>query len=553
MKRFVAVLGLSLVLAAPAPAAERRWEAYGLTHTVAAWNELSGPGARTPGLAVSYDMSVFDLLLGGRHAIVNGSGVTANPNYPLTDGEAVTNNLYAGLRYRPGPDEELAVSLQAYAMAGDRTVGRVFGDELPWGDLSRENGSVQTPHFDLDLYDISWKRRFDELAVEVNAGSLTPARSPRLARTVSNGVKLGSFFYRAPITQASIWEKDERRIEQGRHPLRGVDLYLDRTIDEGWVRAETAWVTTDPTPATDLERESALARLSAQKGIVGAGVTIVDSKGNRTGVSSEEQSGLEADVSVELAPGWKGYGAAASTDADRPDRRESHTDGAWIGGLQWQPEDTELAVQYQALGENYDLIGSHKSEEYPSNYRGVVARLTRKIGGGVALRAISAWLRQQRTRNEPGDTIFGDPYYAATDSRRGKIDLQKLELDGVPAGPLTIRAYVEHVSFRKSADLPSLDVDKDVWNAYAQAGLPLGPKARVEGAYRRFFSTGEWDAAGFDAYQDVYEAAFEYRFTKDRFLLVILQRTFYRDDNARAAGLNDYDADQLIAQLKAVF
>lgn len=553
MKIPAVTLALCVGLSSWASAAERRWETYAHTQTAAVWNDLSGPGARTPGLAVSYDMSVFDMLLGGRHTILNGSGVTTNPSFPITDGEALTNNLYTGFRYRPGADEELAASLQAYALAGDRLVGRVYGEELPWGDFARKNAVVQTPRFDLDVYEVAWKRRFDDLAVEINAGSLTPARLPRLARTVSNGVKLGSFFYRAPITQGSIWEKDERRIKQGRHPLRGADLYLDRAIEDGWVRAETAWVTTDPTPVTDLERDSALARLAAQKGVVGAGVTLVHSKGNKTGGVLEEQFGLETDASVALTPEWKLYGAAAATDAERADVGQSHRDGAWVGGVQWQSAGTELAVQYQRLGENYDLIGSHKSEEYPSNYRGVAARLSRKLGESAVARVVTAWLRQEQTRNAPGDTLFGDPYYAATDSNRGKADVQKLELDGLPVGPLHIRAYVERVVFRKSAVVPTLDVDKSVWNAYAASALQIGPKARIEGSCRRFLSSGEWDTADFDAHQDVFEAAFEYRYAPERSLLVIFQRTLYRDDNPPAAGLNDYDANQLIAQLKAVF
>lgn len=553
MRRLVLSVGLIVTLSSSVSAAERRWEVYGHTHTIAVWNELSGPGAQVPGLAVSYDMSVFDLLLGGRHTIINGSGVTANAAYPITEGEAATNNLYAGLRYRPGPDEEWAAGFQAYAMAGDRTVGRVFGDELPWGDFDRENGLVQTPHFDLDLYDLSWKRHLGDLIVEIDGGSLAPARLPRLSRTVSNGVKLGSFFYRAPITNSTIWEKDEHRIEQGRHVLRGVDVYLEQALEGGWVRSETAWVTSDPTPVTDLERDSALTRLAIEKGKFGAGATLVQSRGGRTGGVLEEQLGMEADLSVQAFPELKFYGAVAGTDADRPDRRESHRDDAWIGGVQWKPGSAEASVQYQALGENYDLIGSHKSEEYPSNYHGVVARASRRLPGDLVVRAVAAWLRQERTRNAPGDTLFGDPYYAATDSRRGKVHLQKLELEGSPVGSLKARAYVEHVSFRKSADLPTLDVDKDIWNAYTQVGLPIGAKARVEGSYRHFFSTGEWDLAVFDSYQDTLEAAFEYRFTKDRFLLVIFQRTLFRDDNRFAAGLNDYDADQLIAQLKVVF
>ncbi|MCG3176320.1 MAG: hypothetical protein MOGMAGMI_01268 [Candidatus Omnitrophica bacterium] len=550
----VCVSGCVLLAAAQVQAAEEpRWNVTGHTHAIAVWQDLSGPGAEVPGLAVSYDMSVFDMLLGARHSVHNGSGTTANPNYPLTDGEAVVDNLYLGLEHRPGPEDTFSLTARTYAMAGDRTVARVFGDELPWGDLSRKNGAIQTPHFDLDLYEAAWKHEVDDHRIEVDLGTLQPARLPRFARGWSNGLKIGSFFYRAPITQASIWEKDERHLEQGRHPLRGVDVYAETRTGGIEVRSEALWVTTDPTPVTDLERETVAWRLAGDAGPLGIGLTLADSQGSRTGGIQEEQFGIEMDASVKTPSGIRIYGATASTQADRQERSEGHTGGAAVAGAAWKDAHTEISTQYQWLGENYDLIQQHKSEEYPSNHQGVVARLSRKIAGSVIARAVLMWLRQVETRDPAGDTLFGDPFFSAGDTHRGKLAVQKLELEAGSVGPLDLRGYLEHVGIRKGSDTVSADVDKHIWNIYGSAACPLNASTTLELSWRHFVSSGEWGTASFRSRQDTLELALERRFAKDSYLLFILQHVLYRDGVPAARGLNDYDADQAIVQCKVIF
>ena len=66
-------------------------------HTIVTTNDLSGPGSNVPGLANTYDMSLFEWNWGGRQSTFNGAGITTNANFPLTEGEAITTNDHVGL------------------------------------------------------------------------------------------------------------------------------------------------------------------------------------------------------------------------------------------------------------------------------------------------------------------------------------------------------------------------------------------------------------------------------------------------------------------------
>jgi len=107
-------------------------------HTVVTSNDLSGPGGNVPGLAATYDMSLFEWSWGGRQATVNGAGITTNANFPLTEGEAISTNDSVGFSTELVKGVDAGVLWQLYAVGGDRTVGRVFG---PGATLTSTPGS----------------------------------------------------------------------------------------------------------------------------------------------------------------------------------------------------------------------------------------------------------------------------------------------------------------------------------------------------------------------------------------------------------------------------
>ncbi|MBP9733221.1 MAG: hypothetical protein KBD07_02455, partial [Candidatus Omnitrophica bacterium] len=456
------------------------------SETIGVVNELSGPGASVRNLPYTYDMTLYEYGLGGKQTRINGSGITTASAYPLTDGEALTTNTNVGL-IMPWNDITVGIEAEFYALAGDRAVGRVFGPTLPWGDFERESGALEAPHFDADLYQVFLKGGDEITDWQFTGGTLDPAAQPEFARKDMNELKLGSLIWRVPITMESFFSKEDRRILSGRHPVRGVDFIWDtRYVEDQHVHLELFTAATDPTPLVDLERDAYGGRVATDLGPANVGVTAVYNEG-LTPVSglNETETLWAVDTSVRWNEVVRPYAVIAGSDHSR-DLAGSHNGLAWAAGisLKW-PDGWEAKAQYQLAEENYDLMSIHKAEHYPSNMEGWNGSFTVPVSKALKVKGLFYFLNQIDTANGPGDTIFGDPFFAAdAASDLGALQSQRLAADWKVSDVLTLSGYAEHAAFRKDSDVTAREIDKDAFNLYAYGTVRLTPEWSFDAGMR---------------------------------------------------------------------
>lgn len=532
-------------------------EIIGKTHTIATFQGFGGPGSEVKGLANTYDMSLFEFNWGGRQSLFNRSGITTNSNFPLTDGDALTNNTQIGLETHLTEEMKAGFLIELYSLIGDRTVGRAFGDELPWDNFPRENGAIQTPHFLSDIYNGFLEGSFEKLKYKFVGGNLTPRDLPEFTRKEMNQVKLGSLIYRAPITNASFFEKEDRKIEEGRHPLRGFDLIGDyEYLDKKHLHAEIFTGSTEPTPLSDIERDAYGGRGSVDVFEGNVGFTYVFNNGLRpvTGFA-EKESVWSIDSSYRVFDWLVPYFTFAQTAYDRGGKGgESHTGDAYVAGfLVKGPKGYEWKGQYQRLEENYELMAYHKIEHYPSNFHGFSGQFTAPLTDLFKVKGTVYYLEQIDISTTATDKLFGDSFYPSiADSDRGTIGVERLGVDWKISPEFSFSGYVEHAHFRKPAPKASADIDKDVTNFSGSITLNFTKEFYAEGGFRHFFSVGDWQAMNFRSYQNISEAAIGYKIDKDRHALLIYHYYNFEDDNDISLGKNDYYGHQVIFEIKTL-
>lgn len=531
----------------------------GKTHTIVATNDLSGPGSSVPNLANTYDMSLFEWNWGGRQSSFNGAGITTNANFPLTEGEAITTNDHLGLEVDLAKGLEVGFLWQLYAGGGNRTVGRVFGEELPFDNFDRKDGRVVQDRFSTDLYQAWLKDTDGDLTYQVMGGHL---KDLDLTRKEFNFLKLGSLIYRPPVTNASFFEKEDRKIESGRHPLGGADAVIDFAYLEGkHVHGDIFLGRTKPTPVQEIDRDVVGTRWGVDVLDGNLGVSYVATEGERNpSITGERQALWALDGSYSLMNWAALYGAWAHTTYHRNGRLNGN---AWVGGFRLLgPAKSEWRTQYQWLGENYELMGHHKTEHYPTNFHGVQTTLTIPIKHG-AVKTILYRLHQIETNTRAGDTIFGDSYFPAlADSTRGDITMYRVggeyDLGRHHGGLPKLSAYLEQAFFRKDApDSGDNDVDKSVTNWNALVTQPLLKGLSMEVGYRLVTASGRWQAMRFHHRQGIPELSLSYRIKdkgKDRFrLTAIYHRYDFVDSIAASTGRNNYEAHQALVEMYWVF
>lgn len=548
------------------PQAALQWPAnvrmIGKTHTIVTFNDLSGPGSNVPNLANTYDMSLFEWNWGGRQSTFNGAGITTNANFPLTEGEAITTNTNAGLAAELAKGLEAGFLWQFYAAGGNRTVGRVFGEELPWDNFDRLGSSVVQEHFSTDIHQAWLKDTEGDLTYHAVFGNLKDL--PELTRRETNFLRLGSLVYRPPVTNASFFEKEDRKIETGRHPLRGFDVVVDYPYLEGkHLHGEWFIGRTKPTPVQEIDRDVIGTRWGADVFDGNVGVSFVRTAGERNPTITGERQNLWAiDGSSTLFKPLSVFGVWAHSIYTRT--AGTFRDNAWVGGLRvLGPWKTELKTQYQWIGEDYELMGHHKSEHYPSNFHGVNAALTVPVSRAATLKGIIYRLHQIETATNADDTLFGDSFYPSlANSKRGDITMYRVEgsydlgkhREGLPK----LSTYLEQAFFRKDApDSANNDIDKTVANWNVWATQPIVKNLVLEGGYRLVTASGRWQAMRFHHRQTIPEVALSYRIKekdKDRFRVTALYHRYdFVDSIAASAGNNNYEAHQMIVEVFWVF
>lgn len=532
----------------------------GKTHTIVASNDLSGPGSTTPNLANTYDMSLFEWNWGGRQSSFNGAGITTNANFPLTEGEAVTTNDNLGVALDLAKGIEAGLLWQLYAAGGNRTVGRAFGEELPWDNFDRLGSSVVQEHFSTDIHQAWLKDTEGALTYQAVFGNLKDL--PELTRKETNSMRLGSLVYRPPVTNASFFEKEDRKIETGRHPLRGFDIVVDYPYREGeHVHGEWFIGRTKPTPVQEITRDVVGTRWGVDLLEGNMGVSYVRTEGERNPtITGERQTLWGLDGSYHLLSWLDLFGAWGWSEYHRTGRLDG---SAWVGGVRLVgPWKSEWRTQYQYLDENYELMGHHKVEHYPTNFHGVQTALTVPFKHG-SVKTILYRLHQLDTNTRAGDTIFSDSYFPAlNESARGDITMYRVggeyDLGKHREGLPKVSAYLEQAFFRKDApDSADNDIDKTVTNWNLLVSQPVVQGLTLELGYRLVTASGRWQAMRFHHRQGIPEVALAYRIKekdKDRFRVTALYHRYdFVDSIAASSGQNNYAAHQMLMEVYWVF
>ncbi len=523
-------------------------------HTVVASNDLSGPGSNVPGLAATYDMSLFEWNWGGRQSLFNGAGITTNANYPLTEGEAISTNDHVGLAVDLAKGLEAGFLWQLYAVGGNRTVGRVYGEELPWDNFDRIGSSVVQEHFSTDIHQAWLKDTEGDLTYQVVFGNL---KDLDLTRKETNFLKLGSLLYRPPVTNESFFEKEDRKIESGRHPLRGAEAVVDYPyLDGKHLHGDWFIGRTKPTPVQEIDRDVVGTRWGLDLFEGNLGVSYIRTEGERNPtITGERQTLWALDGSYHLLEWLDCFGAWAWSEYHRTGRLDG---SAWVAGVRLLgPAKSEWRTQYQYLDENYELMGHHKTEHYPTNFHGIQTSLTVPIPNG-SVKGVLYRLHQIDTNTRAGDTIFGDSYFPAlADSQRGDITVYRVAGDydvGQHDARLPkLSTYLEQAVFRKDApDGANNDIDKVVTNWSVVVTQPLVEGLSLDLGYRLVKASGRWQALRFHHRQGIPEVALTYRVKahdKDRFRFsAIYHRYDFVDSLAASAGGNNYDAHQVLLE-----
>lgn len=535
----------------------------GKVHTIAASNDLSGPGSNVPGLANTYDMSLVEWNWGGRQSSFNGAGITTNGNFPLTEGEAITTNNHVGAAIDLAKGLEAGLLWQFYANGGNRTVGRVFGEELPWDNFDRLGSGVVQEHFSTDLHQLWLKDSEGDLTYHGVFGNLKDL--PELTRKETNFLRLGSLVYRPPVTNESFFEKEDRKIETGRHPLRGFDLVVDYPyLDGEHVHAEVFLGRTKPVPVQEIDRDVIGTRWGVDVFDGNIGLSYIRTEGERNPtITGERQTLWAVDSSYQLLSWLDLFGAWGWSEYHRTGRLDG---SAWIGGLRVRgPWKTEWRGQYQYLDENYELMGHHKVEHYPTNFHGVQTSLTVPVGLG-SVKALLYRLHQLDTNTRTGDTIFGDSFFPAlANSKRGDITMYRVggeyDLAKRRRALPKYSAYLEQAFFRKDApDTANNDIDKTVTNWNFLISQPLGQGFTVELGYRLVMASGRWQALRFHHRQGIPEIALQYRVKdpaakeKDQLRVSAMYHRYdFVDSIAASVGNNNYEAHQVLLEVWWVF
>ena len=545
--------GLAIMLAIAGTARAEESADWSVTpilksHTIVTGTRMSGPGSQIAGLPMTYHMSLFESSWGGRQTAINGSGMTTNSTIPIAEGEALTENLDVGAEVNTPSGWVAGLQGEWYGLAGDRTVGRVFGDELPWDNFDRQRGAAVAAHSNLDL-DRGWLRYASSpWSVQLVGGTLPSSTLPELSRKPMNHVRLGSLVWRVPIASGSYFEKADRKLEEGRHPVRGTDLLVDyEYADARHVHLEWFAGRTKPTPVAAIDRLSWGGRLGVDIAAGNVGATFVRADGDQP--RSERQAIWAVDTSYPIADWLSPYGAWARSSYTRGSTVLDGT--AVVGGLALKgPRRSEGKVQYQRLGENYNLIGITKIEHYPVNSCGVNAELSVPVGAG-SVKGVIYRLRQIETNTTADDTIFGDSYFPAlANSSRGRMLVWRLGGETGPWHRARLKGYAEQAQFRKDALDDTNDIDKLVTNLWIGPSVALTKSLTLEAGVRHQMATGRWQTMRFHHRQEVPEIALTYLRGKSLRATLLYNRYLFEDGLAAAQGNNDYTADQLIAEFK---
>ena len=195
-----------------------------------------------------------------------------------------------------------------------------------------------------------------------------------------------------------------------------------------------------------------------------------------------------------------------------------------------------------------DLIGTHKTEHYPTNFRGIQTDGSIPIGKGN-LKGIFYYLKQMETNIRAGDTIFGDSYFPAlANSKPGTIAVWKLSGETGECHRVRLQGYLEQAHFRKNSLADSDDIDKLVTNLTVGPTVTITPHFSLGVSLRHLIATGRWQTMRFHHRQEIPELSLSYRKGENLRATLIYHWYTFRDAIGISAGDNDYEGHQILTE-----
>lgn len=561
---WIAVLMVITAFSAPLPAEEKKGsksspeaaQVQFKIHTVYGSNGIFGPGAGT-NASDDLDMSLFERDLGLKSQQLNGSGIVRNGNFPMVPGNALTSNNDLNVITRLGQGFTFSASLQTYTINGDPVVARVFGEELPFDSFIRDSRGRLAPTSSVTLFHTTLQQKEGPFQYSLRWGTF----QPEISSKEFNDIKLGHVVYRPPITNESYFEKEDRKLEIGRHPLFGAQ-FLGDLESSGFLKS-VHWEFFNgkslPVPVNDgIHRTTNGGRAGFNFENFNLGLSYFDTFGNRLpGISSEQQTTTAVDIGIPVSRWLSLYGLTSSTGYQRSGGTSVHGNATVIGVRTKLLDNLKFKLQYQNLDKTYELAGGqHKVETYPGNYQGLMGELDWAVKGS-RITFLFYRLGQKEVTLAPGETAFafGDPYFLnLPNSQPGKVGSFRLYGEHFFSGEQwKLLGYVEYVNAFKIDGNPANNVDQTNQNAVLYLRHYFNKDLSLDFGYRRVRTWGNFQDHSFNSVASIPKIGFTWTPGKQTRFSILYNLYNFNDNNPVSLGLNNFQNNQLITEVFVQF
>ncbi len=535
-----------------APKPEEKWRFNARIDAIWAQNAIWGPGSRTRGLATMQNTTLFEQDWGSRFSTFNGSGITVNKNYPITDGGAVSANLRFGGAWNGDANHSGGIEGLIYLRDGDPTVARVFGEELPFGNFKTEDGKLIPATSSIQLGKAWYRAKETWGDAELNFGQLDSSNWMGMARKDSNYMRLSSLLFRSAISTTTFLGKDDRKFRDTRSPLFGFTAIGNYRPEHGsGLHFDLIAAHQNPTPISNISRAAQGGRLSSQLGPVNLGASYFHQEGKRLPeIESERQDLWAVDFSANAGKGAL-YGAVAHSDYQRNVKQNGN---AIVLGyrIPWG-KDGFWSLQIQSVDASYDLMGSHKAEHYPSNFVGAVLSSRSPIQHGIRTSGNLYLLSEKSAFDSRSGIVWGDSFFPnLPGSEHGSIAVGRLAVESAPSDSGSWIAYFERAQFEKQASAGN-SIDKSISNLNALCVRKICNGVNLSFGARYVWATGHWQQAQFDHGQLMPEIGLEWKNSAGSRVWLHYNRYDFWDHNSASAGRNNWKANQLALDIQYRF
>ena len=546
--------------------------------TIYASNSLSGPGAADPinrGL-YTYDFSLHEFALAGGQAVTRlgtQPRVMQVTNYSrVYPGDSTATNLRLGLEATLGRGWKMTTMGEFYQRGGNPRVAQNWGPHIP-------NFHSTSDSFVADFLKLDVEKRNAATTWRLVTGDFYPEYSVQrhsrvsTANFVLRGFGEPSWFRNSGHDSFEGYAADYTW--RGRQDFRGVDLQVE---DKQW-HGEIFKATDDRPGLVPLaglagvrtaSRDLAGAHAGIRSGPLESDLIWISSTGDRLAISREWQHQWALNASWKFCEEATIYGIISNTDYHRSTSAPVYSGAGWMAGIGGKVglldarNATEYAVEYKHVSPNYDPMGFHKNEHYPSNYSGVWLRLVQRFPNG---RVLLSYLTHRQLN--PAMTPLGsvdanlDVFFNVPgNTRPGTVST--FSADGqyrVPGWPLAFTLGYENARHRLSSSVADVQKMVDQW--YAGVRVPLATGFWLDLTGHDFHIGGHWNqpasttaqTVSYAVHQVVPRIGVNWQWARDSRLWIQYSPMQYRDSSVvnglPTAGVADWNNRQWLIELKA--